>query len=203
MTYQGVELKAYERGLTYLKSHFVQWIDAAENCLRDLLMSQDTELLAHAVTLLATNGWEQADSASFGYAALDAVCERFSTPLESASVDCFVVKDEWDSMVEYGKKFLNLVQEDYKVIWWKLFNAIDSSQWSNVLAVIELLFCLPMANGRLERVFSQLKLIKTNRRTNMGEDSLDYLVRVNVEGPPLSEWDASRAFEFWQHANIR
>ena len=106
-------------------------------------------------------------------------------------------------MVEYGKKFLNLVQEDYKVIWWKLFNAIDSSQWSNVLAVIELLFCLPMANGRLERVFSQLKLIKTNRRTNLGEDSLDYLVRVNVEGPPLSEWDASRAFELWQHANIR
>ena len=203
VAYQGVELKAYERGLTYLKSHYVQWIDAVETCLRDRLKSQDTELLTHAVTLLATNGWEQTESASFGHAALDAVCERFSTPLESASVDCFVVKDEWDSMVEYGKKFLNLVQEDYKVIWWKLFNAIDSSQWSNVLTVIELLFCLPMANGRLERVFSQLKLIKTNRRTNLGEDSLDYLVRVNVEGPPLSEWDASRAFELWQHAKIR
>ena len=72
-----------------------------------------------------------------------------------------------------------------------------------MLAVIELLFCLPiMANEHLERVFSQLKLIKTNRRTNLGEDSLDYLVRVNVEGPPLSEWDASRAFELWQHAKI-
>ena len=52
-------------------------------------------------------------------------------------------------------------------------------------------------------MFSQLKLIKTNRRTNLGEDSLDYIVRVNVEGPPLSEWDASRAFELWQHAKIR
>ena len=60
-----------------------------------------------------------------------------------------------------------------------------------------------MANGRLERVFSQLKLSKTNRHTNLGDDSLDYLVRVNVEGPPLSEWDASRAFEIWQHAKIR
>ena len=54
--YQGVELKAYERGLTYLKSHNVQWIDAVETCLRDRLMSQDTELLIHAVTLLANNG---------------------------------------------------------------------------------------------------------------------------------------------------
>ena len=106
MAYQGVELKAYERGLTYLKSHYIQWIDAVETCLRDCLKSQDTELLTHAVTLLTTNGWEQAESASFGYAALDAVCERFSTLLESASVDCFVVKDGWESMVEYGKNVL-------------------------------------------------------------------------------------------------
>ena len=56
VAYQGVELKAYERGLTYLKSHYIQWIDAAETCLRDLLISQDTELLAHAVTLLANYG---------------------------------------------------------------------------------------------------------------------------------------------------
>jgi hypothetical protein len=56
------------------------------------------------VTLLATNGWGKAESASFGYAALDAVCERFSTPLESTSVDCFVVKEEWDSMVRVWEK---------------------------------------------------------------------------------------------------
>ena len=63
-----------------------------------------------------------------------------------------------------------------------------------MLAVIELLFCLPMANGCLERVFSQLKLIKTNRHTNLGEDSLDYLVRVNVEGPLyLSEMRAEHS----------
>ncbi len=45
-------------------------------------------------------------------------------------------------MVEYGKTFLNLVQDDYKINWWKLFNSVDASKWSNVLEVIELLFCL-------------------------------------------------------------
>ena len=44
-------------------------------------------------------------------------------------------------------------------------NAIDSKKWSNLLAVVELLFCLPIANGRVERVFSLLKLIKDNQRT--------------------------------------
>ena len=41
----------------------------------------------------------------------------------------------------------------YKVAWRKLFNAFDSKKWSNLLAVVELLFCLPIANDRVERVF--------------------------------------------------
>ena len=72
-----------------------------------------------------------------------------------------------------------------------------------MLAIIELLFCLPMANGRLERVFSQLKLIKNDRRTCLKEDTLDQLVRINVEGPPLSNWDASGAFELWMKVKVR
>lgn len=63
-----------------------------------------------------------------------------------------------------------------------------------MLAIIELLFCLPMANGRLERVYSQLKLIKNDRRTCLKEDTLDRLLQINVEGPPLSDWDTS---ELW------
>ena len=39
---------------------------------------------------------------------------------------------------------------DYKVLWWKIFNAVNSVQWSNVLGVVELLLCLPMSNGHLE-----------------------------------------------------
>ena len=64
-------------------------------------------------------------------------------PLERANVDISLVQEEWDDMVEYGKQYLNLVQEDYRVIWWKLFDAVDAKQWSNVLLVIELLFKPP------------------------------------------------------------
>ena len=43
-------------------------------------------------------------------------------------------------------------------------HAVDSGQWKNVLGVVELLFCLPMSNWHLERVFSQLTLTTVNRR---------------------------------------
>ena len=59
----------------------------------------------------------------------------------------------------------------------------------NGAAVVEL-----AANGQVKRF---LKLIKTNRRTSLKEDTLDYLLRINAEGPSLSEWDSSRAVELW------
>ena len=122
-------------------------------CLLHCLKTQgpELELLTHAVTIL---GWEQSENPSFAYRALDSVCQQFRVALEKASTDISLIKEEWDDMLEYSKRYLNLVQEDYKVIWWKLFSAVDAKKWVNVLAVIELLFCLPIANGRVERVFS-------------------------------------------------
>ena len=86
---------------------------------------------------MATNGWERSESASFGHAALNAICQQFQIPLEAASIDCSLVQEEWDDMVDYGRKYLSVVQEDYKVLWWKLFNAVDAGQWRNVLGVVE------------------------------------------------------------------
>ena len=70
-------------------------------------------------------------------------------------------------------------------------------QWSNILALVELLFCLSMSNGRVERTFSQMKLIKTDRRCNLGEASLDSLLRIEMEGPEFLAWDSSRAVQLW------
>ena len=170
--YQGIELKGHDGALTYLKTHYTVWIEAVEKCLRERMRSQDTELLTHVMTLLATNGWERSESPSFGYAALDAVCVRFQVPLEIASVELSLVQEEWDDKVGYGKQYPNLVRKNYKVIWWKLFNAVDAKGWTNVLAIIELLFCLPMANGWLGRVFLPLKLIKNDRRTCLKEHAV-------------------------------
>lgn len=118
-------------------------------------------------------------------------------------MDTSAVKGEWDDMVEYGREYINLLQDDYTVVWWKLFNCVDANKWSNVLAIVELLFCVPVANGHLERVFSQLKLIKTNRRNSIKEDTLHHLVRINVEGPSLSDWDPTDAMQLWWRDKAR
>ena len=97
--------------------------------------------------------WERSDDPSFGYAALNHVCQWFSVPLDSAGIDRSLVREEWDDVLDYSKRFLNLVQDDYKVVWWKLFNAFDSKKWSNLLAVVELLFCLQWPTVELKGFF--------------------------------------------------
>ena len=61
------------------------------------------------VNILAIKGWEQSDSTSFGYGALDAICDRFRVSLKNPSVNHSAVREEWDDMVDYSKEYLNIV----------------------------------------------------------------------------------------------
>ena len=205
VTYQGADLYSHTQSMSFMKSNYASWVTAVDTCLVKRLKIQEEELviLTHAVTLLATHGWERSSSPSFGHASLEAICNWFTIPLEKASIDVTLIQQEWDDMVEYAKQYLNLVQDDYKVVWWKIFNSVDAKSWHNVLGVIELLFSLLLSNGHLERVFSQLKLIKNDRRINISEDRLDQLIRIGTDGPPIDKWDSLNAINDWYKDKTR
>lgn len=169
-------------------------MEAVEDCLPDRLKLQHADILTHSLTILATSGWEKDEDGSFAHTALESLSTRYRAPLEKAGVDCSLIQQEWEDIIDFAKRYLNLVQENYTVIWWKLFNAVDACNWQNILALVELLFCLPLTNGRLERLFSQLKLIKSDRRSSLGEDRLDQLLRITVDAPPLSKWMRIRCY---------
>ena len=80
----------------------------------------------------------------------------------------------------------------------ELFNSCDAKKWENIHTLVELTFTIPLSNGHVEHCFSQLKLTKTNRRTSLGEDCLDHILRIRIEGPPLESWDATTAVRLWQ-----
>ena len=201
ITYQGVELIRYSQGLALLKNNYSTYIDSVLSCLRSRLKPEnnpeDMETLTHALKIIATHGWDKTADASFGYEALQSLCLRFCTPLQEADVNSALVQQEWEDMVFYAKQYINLVLNSYKVVWWKLFNSPDAVKWGNVLALVELIFTIPLSNGGVERCFSQLKITKSDRRTGLKEDRLDHLLRIRFEGPPLVGWDPSKAMELW------
>ena len=183
--------------MSFLRSQKNEIVEKVLTCLKERVKVQHSTLLSHTLALLATQGWEKPENADLAGVALDSLTSHFKTPLERAAVDTSVVKEEWEDMTDYARRYLDLVQEDYRAIWWKLFNAANANRWTNVLSLIELLFCIPMSNGRVERVFSALKPIKSDRRSSLTEDTLDHLLRITVDGPPLAQWDASDAVHLW------
>ena len=122
VSYQSAELKRYEQAIEFVKYNRITWVEAIEACLLNRLKSQapELELLTHAITILSTRGWKRSDDSEFGYAALDSICQWFSVPLNEANVDRSVVREEWDDIVDYATRYLNIVQDDYRVVWWKL-----------------------------------------------------------------------------------
>ena len=197
VTYQGAILACYDQGVAFLQAHKNEYAESVVSCLKERVKVQHCNVLSHALSLLATQGWEKPESVGLIAAALESLSSHFKVPLEGSEVDCSVLQEEWDDMSDYAKRYLSLATEDYRTIWWKLFNAANASKWGNALSLVELLFCFPMANGRLERVFSSLKLIKTDRHNRLGEDRLDHLVRIAVDGPPFHQWEATDAVQLW------
>lgn len=192
-TYQGAQLAYYQQGVDFLKSHKDQIITSVLSCLKDRIKVHYPELLTNILTVLATQGWEKSASDDFADAALSSIIEHFSVPLVKADFNVNEM-EEWKDLLDY----LNLTQESNRVIWWKLYNAACSkTKWFNILGLVELLFCMPLSNGTVERVFSSLKLVKSERRTSLSEDHLDDLVRISVDGPPLCKWDATKAVKLW------
>ena len=151
MTYQGTKITHYETSVAYLREHKNEFMEAVLDCLKNRVKLQHVDLLTDILTILATHGWNRTESDDFANTSLQNIANHFAEPLEKAGVDLMVLEEEWLDMVYYAKNYLNLVQEDSQTIWWKAANCTNSKKWTNVLALVELIFCLPMSNGHLEQ----------------------------------------------------
>ena len=196
-TYQGVQLTRYKEAVAYFRCHMDKLIVCVLDCFKDRIKDQHSDLLTDVLTLLATHGWIRSEEANFISDTIDSLASRFTVPLERAGIDVSALEDECIDMVDYAKRYLNITQEKVDTIWWKLFNSPTSQNWVNILGLVELIYCLPMSNGRAEHVFSALKLTKTERRSSLCEDYLNNILRIVVDGLPLSEWNSSCAVQLW------
>ena len=62
-----------------------------------------------------------------------------------------------------------------------------------MLALCELLFSLPFTNNEVERMFSTMKVIKTEHRTSLNTSTLNDLMEINIEGPSFENVSADQA----------
>lgn len=63
--------------------------------------------------------------------------------------------------------------------------------------LIRLLFTIPVSNAAVERMFSNLGRVKTAKRSSISQGTLENILRIQAEGPPLESYDPSTAVRDW------
>ena len=143
---------------------------------------------------LAIQGWQKIVGENQPLIAVNRIVKHFSVPLVSAGVDVDEILCEFQGI---STLYISLSTSDYRAVWWRLFYAPCASEWTNVLALAELLFSLPASNGIVERVFSWLKIIKSDKRTSLANDTLNDLLTVSMMNCSLKDFDPDKATDLW------
>ena len=163
------------------------------------LQNDEISVLKPASIILNSEGWDR-DDETLGDEEIRDLYKHFEIPLKNAGVNCTTVHDlieEWHNLIEYTITYLNPSTLSHKRVWYKLFNSSRKSRWSNILHLIELLFCLPISNAAVERLFSLMKRLKTSIRSSLGQTRLSNIIRIKLHGPSLSECDPTAAIDRW------
>ena len=77
--------------------------------------------------------------------------------------------EQWHDITEYAVTYLSPAKVHYKVIWNQLFTCSRAAEWKLILLLVELLFCLPVSNAKVERFFSFMNRVKTDTRSSLGK----------------------------------
>ena len=207
--YQGASLQHYsDETFSCCSRQVLEDLTKLSESIKHRLAWSDTKLLRSILVFLDTRSWTaprvSIDSAGLGSddkaeirEAMEYTVTIFREPLEAKGACIFSLQDEIDEIVDFYRKYLESQGEDYRKVWYKLCTAHDARKWPNVILVSELLFSLPFTNSIVERAFSAMKIVKTNRRTSLSSSTLDDLMEINVEGPELESFSPDHAVQLW------
>ena len=92
-----------------------------------------------------------------------------------------------DNLIKVCQLALSQYQEDYP----------------NITLLAAVCLVLPASSVDCERGFSQQNLIKTKQRNQLESNHLDMLLRLKIEGPPVSEFPFQEAISAWKKAAKR
>jgi len=90
--------------------------------------------------VLATQGWQKPVDKMDDLRAIDRLVNYFHSPLNGADTQIQEIYAEFEAMVHYVIQYISLSTLRVSSVWWRLFHAPNSSEWNNILTLIELFF---------------------------------------------------------------
>lgn len=170
--YQYQKFNNCSEAKTFFSSKYTEHCHSLSKCMKSRLYWSDLQLIWDIIFMLSSHGWEkvvQEDDLS----AIDRLKE-----LEQLSRWLRWNLVWWLSM---QSTILSLTYIDYHCVWWRLFHALNATEWSSVLALDELLFSLPAQMENLNRCSLHLAQLNVDKRSCLGNQTLDDILFLKDE----------------------
>ena len=214
----------------HYEDNYSVYCSKVNTCIKARMQWSDLQTIRDIIFVLGTQGWQKlldkdqdvlstqpsSSSATIDVdlgndcvdshselEAIDRLVECFEFPLQSAGADTDLIKPEFESLLSYAGHFIQLSTVDYQSVWWRIFHSPSCNEWTNLLILIQLLFALPASNGKIERVFSQLNVIKTKKRTALSNDTMNDLLVIKTSKCELKDFSPESSIRIWWEAKTR
>ena len=209
-TYQNVTLPSFEAAKDAAREAKKVLLGQIKDAMQSRLEVAENPHVVNAAIVLNTEGWERSDEngeedVTFADNCLTELYDHFKVPLLNAGADGSLhdLLEQWHSLLDYSKRDLNPSRSPYLRVWRRIFDSDRRSDWSMILLLIELLFTIPISNAKVERLFSLMNRVKTDSRAALGEETLNSLTRIRMEGPKLEDYDPMPAIQLWASSATR
>lgn len=138
------------------------------------------------------------DCPDFGKSEVEVLTHHFQDVQTSSGVAVDHIPDQWtvlkSALYEMGEFWIKT---------WPEINIMLKRQCPDMLSLIDLILTLPASTSDCERGFSQMKLVKTDWRSQLATSTLCDLLVVQLSSPSIKDFDPNPAVQLWHQASIR
>lgn len=99
-------------------------------------------------------------------------------------------------------QFLFLASFRHLTQWPQIFKRYGE-ELPNLLGLIDLLLSLPASSAEAERVFSRLKVLKSDIRSNLRDCTVSDLITIQLLAPEIADFNPQEAIHLWNKSSRR
>ena len=84
-----------------------------------------------------------------------------------------------------------------KMSWRDIIKQVLANDFINLVCLVDFLGTFSLSSAEAERGFSQLKVVKTDKRSRLGQSQLEDQLLAKLEGPTLDKFNPIPVIEAW------
>ncbi|KAK2149036.1 hypothetical protein LSH36_471g06000 [Paralvinella palmiformis] len=183
----GVKLKENARRLAYKREDMAGVTDKLVKRLDTRLDVDDSVVAATSIANFSSWPDTQKDARGFGDEHVRTLVRHFTNILAAANVDV-----ESITPLCYRRHGDNL-----HTVSWQAINRQFAHLAGNMLALIDVVLCIPATSVEAERGFSVMKRVKTDFRNRLKNPALQDLLQIILLSPLEAEFEPKKAIDHW------